>query len=68
MTSFNTFVAGSPVATAIRELDRRNSDGIDVRLLWNSQSNRVSVFVEHERSGEALRFESRWLQRPQTVS
>jgi hypothetical protein len=30
MTSFNTFVAGSPVATAIGGLDHRNSDGSDV--------------------------------------
>jgi YD repeat-containing protein len=57
MTSPNTFAAaGSPVDPAIRELDRRNGDGIDVRLFWDSQSNRVCVFVEDERSGESLRF------------
>ena len=39
---------------AIRELDHRCSDGIDVKLLWNSRSNQVSVLVEDERSGEAF--------------
>jgi dihydrofolate reductase len=37
---------------AIRELDRRINDGIDVKLLWNSDTNRVSVAVEDERTGE----------------
>ncbi|HTX13355.1 MAG TPA: hypothetical protein VME22_32355 [Solirubrobacteraceae bacterium] len=39
---------------AIRELDRRHSDGIEVRLLWNSHTDEVSVAVEDERSGEAF--------------
>jgi len=38
----------------VRELDHRNSDGIDVRLLWNSRTDRVSIAVEDERSGEAF--------------
>jgi hypothetical protein len=38
----------------IRELDHRISDGIEVRLLWNSRTNRVSIAVEDERSGEAF--------------
>jgi hypothetical protein len=38
----------------IRELDHRYSDGIDVRLLWNSHTDRVSVAVEDYRSGEAF--------------
>jgi hypothetical protein len=38
----------------IRELDHRCADGIDVRLLWNSQTDRVSVAVEDQRSGEAF--------------
>jgi hypothetical protein len=37
-----------------RELDHRYSDGIDVRLLWNSRTNRVSVAVEDQRAGEAF--------------
>jgi hypothetical protein len=39
---------------AIRELDHRRADGIDVRLLWNSRTNRVSIAVEDERSGETF--------------
>ncbi len=39
---------------AIRELDHRSGDGIDVRLLWNSRTNHVSIAVEDERSGEAF--------------
>ncbi len=39
---------------AIRELDHRRSDGIDVRLLWNSRTNRVSVAVEDHHSGETF--------------
>jgi hypothetical protein len=37
---------------AIRELDHRFSDGIDVRLLWDSRTNGVSIAVLDERSGE----------------
>jgi hypothetical protein len=36
---------------AVRELDRRTSDGFDVRLLWHPQTNRVSVAVEDELYG-----------------
>jgi hypothetical protein len=39
---------------AIRELDHRRTDGIDVRLLWNSRTNRVSIAVEDERTGETF--------------
>ena len=38
----------------IRELDHRTSDGIDVTLLWNARSNRVSIAVVDERSGEGF--------------
>lgn len=39
---------------AIRELDHRRSDGIEVRLLWNSRNNRVSVAVEDQHTGETF--------------
>ena len=39
---------------AIRELDHRTSDCIEVRLLWNSRTDAVSVAVEDGRSGEAF--------------
>jgi hypothetical protein len=45
--------------TAVRELDRRINGGFDVRLLWNSQTNRVFVAVEHQRHGDTLEFEVR---------
>ncbi len=37
---------------AIRELDHRQRDGIDVKLLWNSRTDQVSVLVEDQRLGE----------------
>jgi hypothetical protein len=40
--------------TEVHELASRKSDGIDVRLLWNSQTDRVSVTVQDERSGETF--------------
>ena len=40
-----------------RELDRRTNDGIEVRLLWNARTDRVSVAVEDERSGESFELE-----------
>lgn len=43
--------------TAIRELDHRTSDRIDVRLLWNSQTNQVSIAVDDERTGESFELE-----------
>jgi NAD(P)-dependent dehydrogenase (short-subunit alcohol dehydrogenase family) len=39
---------------AIRELDHRRNDGIDVRLLWNPSMNRVTVALEDERAGESF--------------
>lgn len=41
----------------VRELDRRTNDGIDVRLLWHSRNNRVSVAVRDGRSGESFELE-----------
>lgn len=42
---------------AIRELDRRINDGFDVRLLWNSRTNRVFVAVEDHRHGGSLKLD-----------
>lgn len=41
----------------VRELDRRMSDGIEVTLLWNSHTGRVSVAVEGARRDEWFEFE-----------
>ena len=43
--------------TPVRELDRRTNDGIDVRLLWDPQTDRVSITVEDQRSEEILELE-----------
>jgi len=40
--------------SAIRELDHRTNDGIDVRLLWNSRTNQVFVAVEDQRTGDVV--------------
>ncbi len=37
---------------AIRELNRRVNNGIDVRLLWNPRTNVVSIAVLDEGTGE----------------
>jgi hypothetical protein len=42
------------VIKAVRELDHRASDGIDVRLLWDPRTDRVSVAVEDTRGGESF--------------
>jgi hypothetical protein len=42
--------------TGIRELDHRASDGIDVRLLWNAETNDVLVSVA-ERDGMGFEFQ-----------
>ena len=47
----------SPPPSSIRELDRRHSDGLDVRLMLELRTNRVSVIVQDDRSGESLAFE-----------
>ena len=39
---------------AIRELDHRSGDGVDVTLLWSPQTDGVSVLVVDVRSGEAF--------------
>jgi hypothetical protein len=51
------FVAQTTTRPLVRELDFRTSDGIDVRLLWNPSSNRVSVAVDDRRLGESLVFD-----------
>ena len=40
--------------TAPRELDARNSDGIDVRLLWHSEDDHISVAVNDTKTGETF--------------
>ena len=48
--------ARSGIESVMRELDHRWSDGVSVTLLWNTQTNRVSVSVLDERRGVAFEF------------
>jgi hypothetical protein len=41
-------------APVIRELDRRHSDGIDVRLLWNQTTDQIVVSVVDAKTGDAF--------------
>ena len=41
----------------IRELNHRVNDGIEVRLLWNSDTNRVSVEVAETRYDLSFEFD-----------
>ena len=44
----------SPVTTT-RELAARESDGVNVVLLWDPRENAVTVEVEDARAGESFR-------------
>lgn len=46
-----------PVEPSLRELDYRTGDGIGVWLLWNPETNRVSIAIEDARRGESLTFD-----------
>jgi hypothetical protein len=39
---------------ALRELDHRTGDGIDVRMLWRTHDDRVLVAVTDAKTGEAF--------------
>jgi hypothetical protein len=45
------------IDSGFRELDHRTSDGIEVRLLWNPNTDVVWVAVEDRRLGRSLAFE-----------
>ncbi len=47
----------TPRHGVMHELDHRSNDGIDVRLLWSSGTNRVSIAVADGRAGEWFAFE-----------
>ena len=57
-TMADPFIDGGAATTpAIRELDRRTSDGIDVRLLWNQNDDQVIVAVADARTGDDFEIE-----------
>ena len=47
----------TPIHSVIHELDHRSNDGIDVRLLWDSGTDQVSIAVADGRSGASFAFE-----------
>ena len=49
MTSHSTLL--------MRELHHRSSDGIDVRLLWSREDDRIAVAVSDAKTGEAFTIE-----------
>jgi hypothetical protein len=53
--------------TLIRELDRRISDGIEVRLLWRPQDEVVLVAVSDARTEESFAIEVREGEKPLDV-
>ncbi len=46
----------STTKNSLRELDSRTNEGIDVRLLWDSLTDRVWVDVDDSRSQESFTF------------
>jgi hypothetical protein len=57
-TAADSFLdGGTEPAPALRELDRRRGDGIEVRLLWNEATGSVTVAVSDARTGDAFAFE-----------
>lgn len=55
--SFLDVPGSAAAAPVIRELDRRRSDGIDVRLLWNETDDQVMVAVFDAKTGDAFQIE-----------
>jgi hypothetical protein len=44
-------------STSIRELAHRRNDGLDIRLLWDSETDRVSVALHDGKTGEGFEVE-----------
>jgi hypothetical protein len=44
-------------STTIRELAHRRNDGLDIRLLWDSASDRVTVALHDGKTGEGFDLE-----------
>jgi hypothetical protein len=45
--------------TTVRELAHRRNDGLDVRLLWDSATDRVSVALHDSKNGDGFEVEVR---------
>jgi hypothetical protein len=60
-------MTATAATTLIRELDRRYTDGIEVRLLWRPHDDVVLVAVSDARTDEAFAIEVRDGERPLDV-
>ena len=49
----------APATTLTRELDHRESDGIEVRLLWRPHDDTAVVAVSDSRTGDSFAIEVR---------
>ena len=60
--SSDSFLDSAPerpaAARVVRELDRRQSDGIDVRMLWNQTDDLVVVAVFDAKTGDAFELQA----------
>jgi hypothetical protein len=43
--------------TTVRELAHRRNDGLDIRLLWDPATDRVTVALQDSRTGEGFELE-----------
>jgi hypothetical protein len=57
----------SQLLTSMRELDGRQANGMDVRLLWHEADGSVFVAVDDHRTGEAFAVEVQQDERPLEV-
>jgi hypothetical protein len=44
-------------STTTRELAHRRNDGLDIRLLWDSESDQVTVALHDAKTGEGFELE-----------
>jgi hypothetical protein len=65
--SFLDVPGSAAAAPVIRELDRRRSDGIDVRLLWNQTDDQVMVAVFDAKTGDAFQIRSPRTRKPRRL-
>jgi hypothetical protein len=45
------------MTTTVRELAHRRNDGLDIRLLWDPATDRVSVALQDGKTGEGFEVE-----------
>jgi hypothetical protein len=45
------------MTSSVRELAHRRNDGLDIRLLWNATTDRVTVALHDAKTGEGFEVE-----------